>query len=840
MTFIDVGVTNRRVFFLSDYPEKSLLEYYSYTHPQWKYIERVRPGWDGLVSFLKDDEVPAGLFWATKKEIEEKLRINFRIKAKLEWPKWKTTNLLGSDRSFQNECRDAMIRASRFGGGLVINCTRCVDGDTYIDCPRDLKKYPYGIKIKDLVGKQPWLYSFSRKKQRVVLSKADWVRQTGEQVPVYRVWFQLRGQKNRWGGRKVEFLDYLDATAEHLLLMRERRGTLKTGAPHFYNGYEYKAVKDLVPGDRVMPLFRTYGEIGGGYACLNLNDGTKKIEHRFILDELEGEKDADKWHGHHRNENVLDNRVENLEWKQKSKHYSDHASKRNSEGGDFGWQNTTGVHPKGMLGKKQSKYHAERTKEWADRCWEEKCKTDEWRRKDVLEDLYCVKGLSSNKIAKIYGVQPYSILNALKRNKLNVENNHKVESVEFLGYRDVYDISVPKYHNFCANGIFVHNSGKTRIAAMLFSCLKGPVCFIVDQLVLMEQAKSDLQNDLKEEIGWVGDSDFEPRRVTVATRQTMFLHQNRREFKDWTKKLEVIVIDEIHAQMNKSNFSVIEQIQPKAVFGLTATLQLNKKYIRTKAYSIAGPVVYSYPIARGQEEGFLAKGISVSVGYQNEIERSGMYRRFYNRRWRKWEMKSKWKELYDKHIVDNDERNFLIESLVRKNYGRDKYTIVLVTRLRHLKTLSDRFGDIPHRVVSGTFEGKSVKVKDRMKFKDKFEEGKVRLILANVVFSKGITIKRVDVVIDAAAGKNPDDALQKYGRGIGLHDDKIGLLHFDISDYDTQNEKNYFSRSAKARRKALQNAGVEVHKLRWQDETDTEGIVDRAERWLNQTGKNFS
>jgi superfamily II DNA or RNA helicase len=505
MNFIDVGITNRRAFFLSpDYPEKALLEYYSYTHPQWKYIERVRPGWDGLVSFLKNDEVPAGLFWATKKEIEEKLGINFRIKSRLEWPGFKTSNLLGSDRVFQNECRDAMIKASRFGGGLVINATR---------------------------------------------------------------------------------------------------------------------------------------------------------------------------------------------------------------------------------------------------------------------------------------------------------------------------------------------SGKTRIAAMLFSCLKGPVCFIVDQLILMEQAKSDLQNDLNEEIGWVGDSDFEPKRVTVATRQTMFLHQNRREFKDWTRELEVVVIDEIHAQMNKSNFSVIERIEPKAVFGLTATLQLNKKHIRTKAYAIAGPIVYTYPLLRGQEEGILAKGISVSVGYQNEIQKGEMYSRFFNRRWRKWEMKSKWKELYDKYIVDNDERNFLIESLVRKNYIRDKYTIVLVTRLRHLKQLSDRFSDIPHRVVSGTFEGKSIKVKDRMKFKDKFEEGKVRLILANVVFSKGITIKRVDVVIDASAGKNPDDALQKYGRGIGLHENKVGLLHFDISDYDTQNEKNYFSRSAKSRRKALQDAGVEVHKLRWQDETDTEGIVDRAERWLDQTGK---
>jgi ribonucleotide reductase alpha subunit len=35
--------------------------------------------------------------------------------------------------------------------------------------------------------------------------------------------------------------------------------------------------------------------------------------------------------------------------------------------------------------------------------------------------------------------------------------NHKVVSVEYAGREDVYDLSVHKYHNFAANGVFVHN-----------------------------------------------------------------------------------------------------------------------------------------------------------------------------------------------------------------------------------------------------------------------------------------------------------------------------------------------------------------------------------------------
>ena len=47
------------------------------------------------------------------------------------------------------------------------------------------------------------------------------------------------------------------------------------------------------------------------------------------------------------------------------------------------------------------------------------------------------------------------ISESLKRNRYN---NHKVVSVEFAGYADVYDMSVEKYHNFALDcGVFAHN-----------------------------------------------------------------------------------------------------------------------------------------------------------------------------------------------------------------------------------------------------------------------------------------------------------------------------------------------------------------------------------------------
>lgn len=361
-------------------------------------------------------------------------------------------------------------------------------------------------------------------------------------------------------------------------------------------------------------------------------------------------------------------------------------------------------------------------------------------------------------------------------------------------------------------------SGKTFIAGMLFSHLSGTALFIVDQLILLEQARKELTNVLREEIGYVGDSQFEPRRITIATRQTLSLHREDPRFKKWTRNLDVVIVDEIHDQMNKSNFDVVERIRPLAVFGLTATLALKKKSVRLKAYSLCGPVVYEYPLRQGQQEGVLSQGIGVRVVYPNHVSQP-------------LQKSLGWSETYSQYIVWNEERNWVLSELIKASYRRGKYVICLVTRVKHLKLLSDRL-KMPHRVVSGTFEGQGINIVDRIETKEKFEKGKIRVILANTVFKKGVDIKRVDVIIDGCAGKNENDPIQKFGRGIRLHNEKDGLLYFDLNDEDEKNDENWFHVAAKLRTRSLKRAGVELHSYRWNLSSSGEEVLDRAEMWL--------
>lgn len=373
-----------------------------------------------------------------------------------------------------------------------------------------------------------------------------------------------------------------------------------------------------------------------------------------------------------------------------------------------------------------------------------------------------------------------------------------------------------RYQNKCVNRIqekaykggglvlSATGSGKTRMAAQLASRYKCDLLFIVDQIVLLDQAQADISKHLGEEVGNVGEQKFNIKRVTVATVQTLALHIHDFRFQHWFKNVDIIIIDELHEMLNKRNFKVIDAARPKLVIGLTATLNLKQKPIRLKAYSLCGPVLYEFPLTKGQDLGVLSKGICISLQYDNSIRELDAYDA---------------KSAYDKRVVENAERNHIISRIAKVAHKHHKYTIVLVDRLKHLEEISERLRGIPRRVVAGSYKGTGIPKLDRIESKARFEKGKIRVIIASKVFKKGIDIKRVDVIIDAAARKSKEDAVQKFGRGVRKHKHKKGLIYIDISDIDIYDKnknrgrdegKNWLYVSSKRRIRALKAIGIPI------------------------------
>jgi len=359
-------------------------------------------------------------------------------------------------------------------------------------------------------------------------------------------------------------------------------------------------------------------------------------------------------------------------------------------------------------------------------------------------------------------------------------------------------------------------TGKTFIAGKFFAKVRGHCVFIVDELVLLEQAKADIEKQSGEKVGVIGDKRFDPKRITVATIQTLNRHKRDKTYAKWQRLVEVVIIDELHMAMNRRNIDVVAALQPLACFGLTATLQLTKAEVRLRAAELCGPIIYEYSLEEGTSQKHLTPGIGVGVDLVREIPKHWPYI-----------------DAYDKFVVRSKQRNECIEALIREGVKRKKFVVCLVERVKHVERLMKRMKDLKVAAVYG-----KIKKTDRMYSKSQFEKEKLQVLICNKVFKKGVDIKRADVIIDAASMKSTNDARQKYGRGVRLHEAKQGLIYFDLGDRKPEGLDNRFQRSAASRRRALKAQGVYTIKTRWLDNPGQ--IYDEANKHLKKILKSYS
>ena len=68
--------------------------------------------------------------------------------------------------------------------------------------------------------------------------------------------------------------------------------------------------------------------------------------------------------------------------------------------------------------------------------------------------------------------------------------NHKIVSIEFAGYEDVYDLTVDDYHNFAiAGGVFAHNCSE---ASYIPHMARKPVDMVIDELNFLDETYGPL------------------------------------------------------------------------------------------------------------------------------------------------------------------------------------------------------------------------------------------------------------------------------------------------------------------------------------------------------------
>jgi superfamily II DNA or RNA helicase len=369
--------------------------------------------------------------------------------------------------------------------------------------------------------------------------------------------------------------------------------------------------------------------------------------------------------------------------------------------------------------------------------------------------------------------------------------------------------------------------GKTYTAAMYFKLLIGSAVFVCDELTLFEQSRQEFERALGERIGVVGGGKFDPRRITVATVQTLARARKRKEFRKWFEQVSVIIADEVHVAINKRNIDVITSVKPRAVFGLTATLELAKDHVRMPVAALCGPVVFEHTIQEGTEEGHLTAGTAVFVSYRDPLK--GPVPGYWSKVRVKGEglvdffVKPRSREAaYRYRVALSRPRNDCIEALVREGLRRGHAVCVLVNQVCHMRALSYRLRDVNHRAMCGD-KAVSGDPKDRIQALRDMDAGKLRLIIATGVFGKGVSVNALSLIIDGTAMPGRNGAMQRYGRGVRRAAEKERLLYVDVADC------GWFGDAARTREAALLETGAVPVYLDWRG--DAAHVFNAAESY---------
>ncbi|MBA3694194.1 MAG: HNH endonuclease, partial [Acidobacteria bacterium] len=285
--------------------------------------------------------------------------------------------------------------------GANMGMMRCLAGDTMISTIEGR------VEIKDLVGKRPYLYCTDGKKVRV--RQADKVFSNGIRETI-RVWFDDD--------------THLDCTPDHPILLADCQTYREAGKLQF--------------GDSVAAFYK---RLVNNRFCVSITGSRLHVAEHIAVAEMKygvyptaggRNRKPEETVVHHIDHNPLNNSPENLELMTIRQH---------------------GVHH----GSHDPKFIAHRERIAADRkgkTWEEyygiekAAELRERKRKRMSGQPSWNANLTGENYTAHY---PNGFGNQ------HCAPNHKVVRLELLGEQEVFDVSMPEFHNFVANGVFVHN-----------------------------------------------------------------------------------------------------------------------------------------------------------------------------------------------------------------------------------------------------------------------------------------------------------------------------------------------------------------------------------------------
>lgn len=338
--------------------------------------------------------------------------------------------------------------------------------------------------------------------------------------------------------------------------------------------------------------------------------------------------------------------------------------------------------------------------------------------------------------------------------------------------------------------------GKTLCAAECIRRLGYKTLFVVDKIELLKQTKKRMQDALGIEIGQLGGGVEEFKDVTVATIQTLIKNVKDINYIKYFKSVRFVIFDETHKVAARSYVKIGRMLS-----GADYRLGISGTAFRDDGNDMMINAVTGYKLYDLSSKVLIEKGwlVRPTIRFIKDYMREEDVREIKQKSSDRLEdgTPENYLNYYQSFIVENDKRNDIIYRLTEDN--KDKKILILVKLIDH--------GNLLEKMIPGSrYLHGSIGKKEREDMFEQFVDGSFNVLISTIsIFSEGIDIPSLDMVINASANKGDVKTIQVLGRILRKMEGKDDALYMDFMD----NER-FFEKASMSRRRALLREGHKV------------------------------
>ena len=471
-------------------------------------------------------------------------------------------------------------------------------------------------------------------------------------------------------------------TSDHLWIMK--------------SGLEMRA-DQLISGTSLAPLYTRNLK---GYEQIRVYDKSDRGRWHYTHHLVLKNSPASDYERHHKNEIKTDNRPTNLEWKEFYDHLDTHFKNRHNsvqlekaKDKCIKWNKS----PEGRLAasgpnpSKATYQYGEFNTSWRnDITWDNLVSAAPLcgSREELEEALGC-SGSLIYKVLKENGVfyKDFKRTCMLRReySDCGFKRNHTVVSVEHWPFpEDAYDVvNCGPVHNFAlASGVYVHNSGKTEMAAASIAHFqrRGTVdtTFVLCPTVfLMQQMANKFEEFGFDKIGRIGGG----KRFKQGCKTAIYVVDSAINDLDkggpsaeFLMNADMMGLEEAHHAKATRWTDVAHAARAKIRLAFTATVHENPtqwSYEDLVLLGVTGPIIFNVRSKELRLLGYLADPLVTTLRVRWKI--SGF----------------DWHRVYKQGIVLNNRRNSMIISIATSTYEAGFKSMIFVGEKKHGHLLAE-------------------------------------------------------------------------------------------------------------------------------------------------------